>query len=501
MKMKNRTRAAQGLIVGAMALCLALPAFSASVKEVLDINITSHLNTQMWEDSVLPANDIAVTTTDGIVTLEGTVDNIMTKDRAQALVEASVGVRGIVNIIKVWPPTTRDDMELAKAVNDAWLADPTADAYDLSASADNGVVTLTGTVQSYAEKDLAERVARGVRGVTDIKNEITVEYETKRSDLEIENEIKTRLENDIRVDDQLVEVKVKDGDVTLSGTVGSLQEKTQAGSDARVVAGVKSVDTDGLALNWWARDDMRRKSAYTSRADEEIKKAVKDAFLYDPRILSFNPEIEVSDGTVTLSGIVDNLEAKRSAEWVARNTLGVWRVKNHLKVRTEIPSNEDLEQRVATALRNDPYVERYDITVDAYNGWVNLSGKTNSAFEKNQAERVAEGVKGVVGVNNTLENDYSWAWKPDLEILEDVKEQLWWSPFVDSDEIVVSVDRGVVTLTGTVDSWSEYDDAEKNAFQGGARDVTNDLVVDSRYYGPYGPGYYHDPYYGPRYLP
>ncbi|MEE4310295.1 MAG: BON domain-containing protein, partial [candidate division KSB1 bacterium] len=46
---------------------------------------------------------------------------------------------------------------------------------------------------------------------------------------------------------------------------------------------------------------------------------------------------------------------------------------------------------------------------------------------------------------------------------------------------------GVVTLTGTVDNWSEYNSAEKNAFEGGAKDVENRLIVEYRYYGPYYP--------------
>jgi osmotically-inducible protein OsmY len=476
-----------------------MPALSASAKEAVDADITSAINTEMWGDNAVSANDIDVTTKDGVVTLKGTVNSILGKDRAEAIAEAIVGVRAIVNMIEVEPTTPRTDKELAKAVEDAWLADPAADSYELKAKSDDGIVTISGTVQSYAEKDLSETVAKGVRGVKGIDNDIKVDYKTKRSDLEIENEVEARLENDVRVDDYLIEVKVKNGDVTLSGTVGSLQEKTQAGSDAWV-AGVKSVDTDDLEVKWWARDDMKRTSTYVSRTDEEIKKAVKDAFLYDPRVLSFNPNVEVSYGTVTLSGMVDNLEAKRAAEQDAKNTLGVWRVKNQLKVRPKIPENDVLEQRVASALLDDPYVERFEVDVDAYIGWVYLSGDVDTSFEKNRAERVTEGVKGVVGVVNNLDYDYLWVWKPDWEIRADVKDQLEWSVFVDDNDISVSVDDGIVTLSGTVDSWSEKDDAEKNAYQGGAKDVENYLVVDYGYYGPYGPGYYGSPYYhGPDY--
>lgn len=504
MRTKDGTSAARRLIVVAMTLCLALtPALSASAKEVKDSDLTSAINTEMWADNSVAANDIDVSVTDGVVTLKGKVNNILAKDRAQALTEALVGVRAIINRIEVEPTTARDDEELAKAVDDAWLADPAADSYELSARAKKGVVTLTGTVQSYAEKSIAETVAKGVRGVKEIKNEIKVDYKTDRTDQEIKKEIVARLENDIRVDDLLIDVEVKNGKVTLSGTVGSLQEKTQAGIDSWV-AGVKSFDNDDLEIKWWARDDMVRMSTTVSRTDEEIKNAVEDAFLYDPRVLSFNPSVEVSNGTVTLSGVVENLKAKRSAEKDARNTLGVWRVKNHLKIRQDVPGNDELEKRVATALLNDPYVERYDVTVNAYNGWVYLSGDVNTSFEKNHAERITEGVKGVVGVDNNLEYDYLWTWKPDWEIREDVKDQFQWSVFVDEDDINVSVDNGVVTLTGTVGSWSEKDDAAKNAYQGGAKDVKNNLVVDYRYYGPYGPYYFGSydtaPYYQPYYL-
>lgn len=487
MNAMNRTATAQRILAGTLTLCLALmPALPAAAQDLADTDITSAINTELWVDNAVSANSIDVTTDDGVVTLKGTVNNILAKDRAQALVEATVGVRAIINLIAVKPRTPPADTELATAVKDAWLADPATDSYKLSARAENGVVTLSGTVQSYAERDLSEAVAKGVRGVTGVQNEITIDFQDTRSDAAIEIEIKARLENDVRVDDGLVQVDVKNGKVTLAGTVGSLQEKTQAGSDAWVL-GVDSVDTDDLEVKWWARDEMKRTSTYVSRTDAEIKQAVKDAFRYDPRVVDFKPSVQVSVGTVTLSGIVDNLSAKRAAAQAARNTLGVWRVKNQLKVRTEIPADDDLETQVAMALRSDIYVDRYDVTVDADTGWVYLSGKVNTSFEKNRAERAAESVKGVIGVVNNIDYHYQWVWRPDRQIRADVREQLKWSAFVNDDNITVSVDNGVVTLGGTVDSWSQWDEAEKNAYQGGAKDVINNLVADNRYYGPRGP--------------
>ena len=59
-----------------------------------------------------------------------------------------------------------------------------------------------------------------------------------------------------------------------------------------------------------------------------------------------------------------------------------------------------------------------------------------------------------------------YAQKSDTEIKEDIKGELWWTPFVDSDDVKVAVVDGHVTLTGMVDSWSEYYAATKNAYVG-----------------------------------
>jgi len=67
--------------------------------------------------------------------------------------------------------------------------------------------------------------------------------------------------------------------------------------------------------------------------------------------------------------------------------------------------------------------------------------------------------------------------RTDAEMKEDVEDELWWSPFVDSDDVSVSVDQGVVRLEGRVDSWSELRAAVENAYEGGAYSVDNDLIV------------------------
>jgi osmotically-inducible protein OsmY len=67
--------------------------------------------------------------------------------------------------------------------------------------------------------------------------------------------------------------------------------------------------------------------------------------------------------------------------------------------------------------------------------------------------------------------------RSDTEIWEDIRDELWWSPFVDDDEVDVRVDEGTATLTGTVDSMAECQAATENAYEGGAVHVVNKLQI------------------------
>jgi hypothetical protein len=98
-------------------------------------------------------------------------------------------------------------------------------------------------------------------------------------------------------------------------------------------------------------------------------------------------------------------------------------------------------------------------------------------------------------VINNIEYEHPWVWKPDRQIHQDIKDQLWWSPFVDKNDVTVTVTNGIVTLTGTVDTMSERQSAEHNAFEGGAKEVVNNLQVDHPYSSPYDRSIYDTPYY------
>jgi osmotically-inducible protein OsmY len=129
------------------------------------------------------------------------------------------------------------------------------------------------------------------------------------------------------------------------------------------------------------------------------------------------------------------------------------------------------------ALQRDPYVERYEVIVSVVNGKVYLSGVVDSRFEEDQAEDVASRVAGVIAVDNNITVASTPPLKSDWEIRQDIRDELRWSPYVDSDAIAVSVKDGVATLRGLVGDWAEQRAAIENACEGGALSVRDELAV------------------------
>jgi osmotically-inducible protein OsmY len=472
--------------------------------KMTDQQISDAIEDELLFDRAVPATKIDIAARNGVVTLSGRVSNLMAKRRAARIAETVKGVRSVVNNIDVSPAEDVSDGAIRNDIISALAYDPAADSYEIDVTVDDGVATLTGTVESWQEKRLAQKVAAGVSGVTGVDNEILVDYETERPDREIEPEIERALRWDTLVDDALIDVSVNNGNVTLSGIVGSAAEKRLARYDAWV-AGVRSVDASELEVERWARDEDLRREKYTYKPADSIEQAIRDAMVYEPRVNAAAIEIDVSGSVATLRGTVENLKAKRAASSVARNTVGVTSVTNRVKVRPdEKRDDEEIAGNVRQALLRNPYVDRFDITVTVVDDTAYLYGTVDTFFEKGEADDTAASAQGVDAVRNhltvmdeadaltydpytydTYVYDYDWydyqpayTYLSDAEIKEEVNDEMWWSPFVDSDEVQVSVDDGVATLTGIVDSWSEREAARENAYEGGATWVINDLDVE-----------------------
>lgn len=461
-----------------LLICLAASFASAQPgKEAIDDNdILEAVETDLRLDDVVSADLLNVNVDAGVVTLSGKAFTLLGKRRGVRLVGSLKGVRAVVDDVEVMS-AGRSDKQIFADVQAALRDDAVADADEVQVTVGQGRVTLGGTVDSYPEKRMAEATVAGVRGVAEIDNQITILAPTVRPDKEIKPEILRRFELNPYLAEGLIDVRVKSGVVTLSGVVGSVNEKLLA-SWLGWVPGVQQVDASSLEVNWWLDRERRRDKFTVLRNDIELQRAVEDGLLYDPRIRGMKVQVRVRRGAVSLLGEVSSLSAKHAAEDDALNTLGVRRVFNHLKVKDpDWPGDLATTKRTREALARDAHLADFDLKASSHFGKMYLSGQVNTHFEKERADTVAANVPGVLQVVNRITVDSPWVPKPDDEIKEDVERRLRWSPLLDPDQIRVSVRGGTVTLAGIVDTWHERKAVGRHAYRSGARDVINNINV------------------------
>jgi len=498
------------LLILAGPQVLSLPVLQATTEkgQIDDRGITSAVERALdLEKGVFP-DDVDVSTSQGVVTLSGPVSNLLAKERAVRIAASIRGVRGVIDRISV-TPVSRSDADVRKDIQAALRQDPATESYRVAASVQNAVATLTGSVGSHAEKQLLALIAKGVSGVKEVRNDVAVNDLSKRTDSEIAADIKARLQWDIWINGNLIDADVRDGKVTLAGIVGSAIAKVRAFDDSWV-NGVASVDDSRVEVAPLAKGDARRKLKYAIRPDSDIKQAVQAAFRLDPRVAGFSPDVAVEGGEVVLGGIVGNLKAKTSAEQDARDIVGVSGVDSHLKVRPGSQvTDAEMKEQLKAVIRWDPLLDGSRMSVDVVNHVALLSGAVTSTFQKAEAQDVASRTKGVVSVRNELKVEprfyvayYEWPdsypyvspyadqlsdyasgmfgpelYLTDERIKKNIENAFFWSPFVHSDEIKVSVDGGMATLTGTVGTWIGWGEADKDARRSGATGVVNRVKV------------------------
>jgi osmotically-inducible protein OsmY len=512
------------IAVGMQSLAL-LPLQAADKTELTDTAITAAVEGGFEMDRGILPNDVDVSTSQGIVSLSGSVDNILAKERAVMAAASIKGVRGVIDTVTV-TPVSRSDEDLLTDIQAALKQDPATESYKTSVSVQDADVTLTGSVGSYAEKRLATRIASGVKGVKEVANQLTINYLAPRTDAEIAADVQARLQWDVWINGGMIKSTVNDGGVILTGTIGSVIGKSRAFDDAWV-NGAMSVDDSGLKVEPLANGNVRKQSDSDSTSDGDIQKAVQASLQLDPRVSAFSPNVTVEGGVVILGGSVGNLKAKTSAGQDAKNVMGVYLVDNFLKVRPEQKSTDkEMQSQLKAALFWDPLLDSSTIDVAVINHVAYLSGGVDSSFQKVETQDVASKINGVELVRNHLKvepedsfaeygNDqyrddesgyygdygfsgfYGWPnsyyynepssyssesvgpqpYKTDAQIKKSIEDRFFWSPFVDRDDIKVTIDGGVATLTGSVGTWIGYGEADKDAHKGGAATVLNRITV------------------------
>lgn len=481
----------------------AEPSKAAEERPTLsDGQIADAVRRELSYDPSVISDNVDVDVKSGIVELTGAVDTLLARSRAEYIASVVKGVRAIDNRLGVDVPS-KDDSTIREAVLAALALDPTTERSDLTVDVADQVVTLKGSVQSYPEKMWAERTAGMIAGVKRVSNDIDVDYRNNRRDAEILEDVRARLRWDSVINDGLIRADVRDGHVSLSGIVGTLAEKNRAISNAWV-AGVKGVEGRQLEVEWWANQDDLRKDKYVPKSDEDIRQALSDALLFDPRVNSFTVKPTVNAGVVTLTGKVSTLATKLAAERIAKGTVGVLGVKNEIELdagASLAPNallDPALDARLTAVLETNALTGGSEIEVDVDQGVAKLTGTVDNFAVKAQAEMLALMTPGIRNVKNELEVSiptafalevddaivypYEIPWsskvsakplKTDLELEADIRDEFERSPYVTASDVQVDAHNGVVTLKGKVDSLRELDAAIANAYQGGAIRVDN----------------------------
>jgi osmotically-inducible protein OsmY len=212
------------------------------------------------------------------------------------------------------------DLELKKKVESELTWEPSINAAEIGVAAKDGIVTLTGRVQSYWEKSSAERAASRVSGVKAVVNELEVRLPTssERTDEDIARAAVQALDWSISVPSDRIKVKISKGWITLEGYVEWQYQKSAAENAVRNLVGVKGVS------------NLIEVKPHVSKA--VVKSAIQDALKRSAEVDASRITIETDGDKVTLRGTVRSWVEREEAERAAWNAPGVRHVDNRISI-------------------------------------------------------------------------------------------------------------------------------------------------------------------------
>jgi osmotically-inducible protein OsmY len=215
------------------------------------------------------------------------------------------------------------DLRLRRDVQAALDWDPRFDARDIAISVKDGVVTLTGKVASFAEKNAAEEATQAVRGVGAIANEIEIALQeaAKRDDSHIAAAALAALRAHASIPADNIKVIVRNGWITLEGEVSLRFQHDTAEMAVQNLWGVKGV-VNNITLR-----------ALPQATATDVKTKIEDAFRRHAQLDADAIRVSVDDGKLILSGEVHSLRERNDAEAAAWAAPGVRQIENRIRVQ------------------------------------------------------------------------------------------------------------------------------------------------------------------------
>lgn len=213
--------------------------------------------------------------------------------------------------------------------------------------------------------------------------------------------------------------------------------------------------------------------------DYDLQQDVLDELDWDPEVDVTDVGVEVESGVITLTGTVNSFAKKWAAERAAQRVASVRAVANDIEVNllgSAVKSDTDIALAVANALEWDTSVppSRIQITVD--DGRVTLDGGVDWNYQRLAAEIAASRIEGVTEVINLITIKPREASAD--QIRTSIERSLVRNAEIDANNIRVRIERGQVTLSGTVHAWAEKQEAEETAWRApGVVSVINNIQV------------------------
>lgn len=218
------------------------------------------------------------------------------------------------------------DKEIQKNITDELMWEPSLRNDDIAVGVREGVVTLGGFVDSYADKSKAERVAGRIKGVKAVADELQVKLPSgsERADPDLARAALDALQWNISVPHDRIQVKVEKGWLTLEGQVEWYYQKQAAERAVRYLRGVRGV--------------FNRITLSAQTTPRDVKKRIKDAL---HRGVEFDAErmtVEVEGSKAILEGTVRSYAELKDAARAARNAPGITEVENRLAITSAFAS-------------------------------------------------------------------------------------------------------------------------------------------------------------------